>query len=358
MPQAGASTIQTDAFAQMHSHLREGEEVMEPLIDYAFQGGVDWLLTMGNTQQGLLSADQSAAYRRSCQRLVSAGRKMGFTPTIIINEQTPDYEIDRCADLGIFDGKVLPFERTTHAHYGVRRYIELREKIRRMAKRKMRLHLHPETPDPLIDDNEAEWQFISTVDWMLDDSDVTVIWEHGTDARCIPKWKDWASNYRKDGRSRFWLTLTAHHLATWSSRERGNTGSECNPPYKNRRDCEDLVRLVAEDLPWVMAGADDAPHDTSKKRKIGRCACGAYTAPYLAALYAHALNDLLLTERGLATFFNFTSRNARKLYNLPDASRMVTLVRQPFRIPDSYPVGPWTVEPFWAGKEIMWSISA
>lgn len=161
---------------------------------------------------------------------------------------------------------------------------------------------------------------------------------------------------RKADTGNFYVTLTAHHLATDEDATFGDVGATCKPPIKTRWDREQLVQLVAEDHPWVLAGADDAPHDVKAKHVRGRCACGAYTAPFLLPLYAHALSSLLETPGGRMTFVNFVSNNARNVFNLPNRSRTYTLVNKQFTIPDFYEVGPWTVEPFWAGQTINWSL--
>jgi len=107
-----------------------------------------------------------------------------------------------------------------------------------------------------------------------------------------------------------------------------------------------------------MAGLDDAPHHSPKKHPpFGGCACGAFTSPFGHQLYAHALRNLITTqESGVEIYQRFTSRNARKLHNLPAASRQVRLVREPFTIPSHYDVGDWIVEPFWAGQKIDYTL--
>ena len=48
--------------------------------------------------------------------------------------------------------------------------------------------------------------------------------------------------------------------------------------------------------------------------------------------------------------------NAMKLHSqltcVPDP---VWIKREPFQIPLSYDIGPWKVEPFWAGRTLDWS---
>ena len=112
---------------------------------------------------------------------------------------------------------------------------------------------------------------------------------------------------------------------------------------------------MGKDYPWVMAGLDDAPHPKeSKHTEEERCACGSFTSPFGLKLYAHNLDHLFVTERGIKTFVNFTGENARNVYGLPLAKQKVKLAHKPFQIPHSYPVDDWKVMPFWAGREINW----
>ena len=196
---------------------------------------------------------------------------------------------------------------------------------------------------------DAEYAFLPIADMMLR-TGATIIWEHGTDARCIPHWKEMAET------GRFFVTLTAHHLDDTF----GDVRSTCKPSIKTEYDRRGLIILVSENHRWVMAGLDDAPHPAGSKHvHIGKCACGAYTAPFGLQLYAQVLLPVLLPKiAGVQIFVNFTSGNAREVYGLPPASKEEALVHAPefFHIPDSYQIGDWEVEPFWAGQKLDWTL--
>ncbi len=198
---------------------------------------------------------------------------------------------------------------------------------------------------------DAEFTFLPIVQMFMEESDAIIVWEHGTDARCIPHWKKWAKT------GRFFVTLTAHHLATNEDETFGDVSATCKPPVRTEADRQALIQLVSEDHSWVMAGLDDAFHDKLKKHvDSGRCACGAYTSPFGLALYAHALEHLLVDKNGIKIFINFTSRNARKLHNLAPSSLRVSLQEKEFKIPLTYPVAEHNAMPFWAGREIKFQI--
>ncbi|TSC80042.1 MAG: dihydroorotase [Parcubacteria group bacterium Gr01-1014_29] len=350
-----STAIEVPAMVNPHSHLREGD-VMGPLVRLALQGGVDTLGLMPNTEKGLHTAEDVTQYMGLVKSLVPPEYIAEFIPYLMMTEETGDITLDRCMRADIHDIKVYPRGRTTKSNFGVEKYHRIIHTVCTAGVYGIRVHLHPEHPWLLVPNRDAEYLFLPIARMLLDASSAVIFWEHGSDARCIPFWKEMART------GRFYVTLTAHHLATDEDAVFGDVGATCKPPIKTRWDREQLVQLVAENHPWVIAGADDAPHDIKAKHVTGRCACGAYTAPFLLPLYAHALSSLLKTHPGVYprdasdVFVNFTSRNARKVFGLPPASRMWQLIKKPFTIPASYEVGPWKVEPFWAGQTIDWSL--
>lgn len=344
--------FEVDALFNTHCHLREGD-VVGPLIERAIQGGADYILPMPNTQRGLLTAEETVSYIYAAKKSTRGARDVGFVPIFMINERTTVEMVDECAKSGIMDAKIYPLDRTTKSHNGVSAYMSLLPVIKRCGEREVRVHVHPEHPWMIFDNRDAEFAFLPIVRAFLEETDAVIIWEHGSDARCIPFWKEMAQS------GRFFLTLTAHHLAADEDSTFGDVRAVCKPPIKTRRDRHDLARLVEEDHRWIMAGLDDAPHDVSSKHvPAGTCACGAYTAPFGHQLYAHALDGLLHQPEGVEVYQNFTSRNARRLYQVRDASRKVRLVRQEFQIPAKYGIGEeWDVQSFWAKKKILYSLA-
>jgi dihydroorotase (homodimeric type) len=345
-----------DALCNVHSHLREGAKVMMDLARLGVEGGADTILPMPNTGKGLSTAEEVDEYgKHLIQLFLWSGKEfpVNLIKTVMLNERTTAEMIDECVDSGILDAKIYPLDRTTKSHNGVRRYEKLLPLVKHCGKMGMKVHFHPEHPNMLFDNRDAEFAFLPIGEMFLHETEATIVWEHGTDGRCIPFWKEFAQT------GRFYVTLTAHHLVTDEDESFGDVRAVCKPPVKTRRDRMDLVRLVEEDWPWVMAGLDDAPHDAKKKHpSIGGSACGAYTAPFGLQLYAHALDEMLVTRRveGVKTFNNFISRNARRFHGLPEASRQYRLVKKPFLIPNYYQVGEWTVESFWAGRGLIYSL--
>ena len=342
--------IEVEALADVHTHLREKEPVMRALIEESITGGADVLGPMPNTEEGLTTASMVIAYKEQAKQLVPSRWPVSFIPFVMITERTTKRDVDECVAAGIVDGKVYPHMRTTRSENGVRCYGRILQIVRYCGEVGMKVHFHPEHPSMLFENRDAEFVFLPIVRMFLEETNAVIVWEHGTDARCIPHWEDMAKG------GRFFVTLTAHHLASNEDKAFGDIRSVCKPPIKTERDRRGLIDLVTKNYPWVMAGSDSAFHSKSAKQvEKGNCACGAYTAPILLPLYAHALDEILTTEKGVQTFINFTSHNARNLHRLPKSSRMIKLVRE-WRGIRPYSISTKVAVPFWTGELIHWRI--
>lgn len=341
------------ALIDPHGHLREDSEeeyVVAPLIEHALHGCATVIGLMPNLKAGILNAPTAISYSGYCEKRVPEGSSMQFIPYLQITEDTTREEVDRCVEAGILDAKVYPIARTTKSHLGVRDYTKIISIVAYAGTKGMRVHFHPEHPNMLFNNRDAEYLFLPILDMFMRETDTVIISEHGTDARCIPFWKDWART------GRFYLTLTGHHLVADENTTYGDVQATCKPPYKTSYDQFSLVDLVAEDHEWIMAGGDSAAHPKGSKHTLGPCACGAFTAPFLMALYAHALRDMFHTHAGREVFKNFTSGNARTLYGIPmEATPPVVIQDRLTAIPERFQVGSWDVEPFWAGRELSCS---
>ena len=345
----------TPAFFDTHAHLRDVLEVTQDLVRYAIQGGADTVMFIPNFKDGLMTANQVYEYKRATEKLIPRGQSLRLIPSMMVNEDTPLDELCKAADRGIFDIKLMPFGRSTNSEFGFKYFWKLIPQIKLCGELGIRVHLHPEHPWELFGGRDAEYQSLTFAEMALTESpDVRFFWEHGTDARCIPFWKFLARRT-----NRFFVTLTAHHLHSNEDRAFGDVRRVCKPQIKTERDRCDLCRLVAEDHYWVMAGGDGASHpDEAKHVPNGKCACGANTSPFLLPLYAHSLHPVLDlgSLEGQRIFSNFTSGNARAIFAATTASRMITLVQEPFQIPPSYPVGGSTRMAYGAGETIDFQI--
>lgn len=338
-----------------HVHFRgmaqHDHEVMRDLISLSRRGGAIITLPMPNTEPELTNAALVGEYHRHLESF--AGNTMTFIRAAMLTERTTRAEVIELHTAGVRDVKIYPRDRTTKSEKGVRDYINVASVLQQCGALGIRVHVHPEHPWMQFDNRDAEFAFLSTLDMLLgatEDVNTVFVWEHGTDGRCIPFWKEMAKT------GRFYVTLTAHHLATDEDESFGDVRCVCKPTIKTRRDRSSLIELVAEGHQWVMAGSDFAPHPMDKKHvHSGRCACGACTGPDLASLYAHALDEIVMSSQGASLMRRFLCSNALRLYKLRKPETRLVIERTSREIPPSYKAGNWTVEPFWAKQTIYWS---
>ena len=96
---------------------------------------------------------------------------------------------------------------------------------------------------------------------------------------------------------------------------------------------------------------DSAPHLKDKKEASCGCA-GSYTAHAALELYAEAFEEAGALDKLEA----FASFNGPDFYGLPRNTETVTLVKEPWQVPESYPLGEDVVVPIRAGDEISWKV--
>ncbi|MEX0930332.1 MAG: hypothetical protein WDZ79_01495 [Candidatus Paceibacterota bacterium] len=360
-------SFRTPGLINTHCHLRQDEEgytgpsLVHDLIEHAVRGGAIALGIMPNPQagvhaphDGLHTAEDVAAYLK--HMLETHGMMLTvLIKIVLITEKTTQADIDACIAAGIHDGKIYPLDRTTGSDkLGVRDYHLLIPIVRHCGKVGMRVHMHPEHPLMDIHSRDAEYEFIAIADMFMratEDVQTVFVWEHGTDSRCISFWKKWGAT------GRFYVTLTAHHLASDEDELFGDVRGACKPPVKTRLDRSALCAFVLEGHSWVMAGLDDAPHDMAAKHpEDGRCVCGAYTAPFGLQLYAHALLSERPSKKEIEIFLDFTVHNAEELYGFRAGRNRFELIREPFEIPLYYTAGSWKIPSFWGGRTIKWSL--
>ena len=96
-------------------------------------------------------------------------------------------------------------------------------------------------------------------------------------------------------------------------------------------------------------GTDSAPHTKNSKESARGCA-GIYNAHAALELYAEVFEQAGALEK----LEGFSSHFGADFYRLPRNRRKVTLNKESWKVPDSYPLGDNSVVPLRAGKTIKW----
>src|SRR5581483_12023180 len=119
----------------------------------------------------------------------------------------------------------------------------------------------------------------------------------------------------------------------------------CLPVLKAEEDREALVAAAVSADPRFFLGTDSAPHARSAKETACGCA-GMFSAHAALELYA----EVFEAAGALDKLQGFASEFGPAFYRLPRNETTVTLTREPWQVPASYPFGEEEVVPMRAGE--------
>jgi dihydroorotase len=329
-----------------HTHLRDGAALATTVPHTAAQFAR--AIAMPNLKPPLTTAAQAEAYR---QRILAA-RPPGaaFEPlmTLYLTDNLPPDEIERARAAGVVAVKLYPAGATTNSDAGVTDLRRTYRTLEAMQRQGLLLLVHGEVTDPDVDVFDREAVFIERVLEPLrrDFPALKVVLEHITT-------RD-AAQYVADAGPNLAATITAHHLL-YNRNAIFSGGLQphyyCLPVLKREEHRRALVAAATSGSPKFFLGTDSAPHPAHLKECAGACA-GCYTAPAALELYAEAFE----AAGALDKLEGFASLHGPAFYGLPVNTTRVTLRRQDWTLPDSYPLGEAVVKPLRAGQTLRWRL--
>jgi len=163
-----------------------------------------------------------------------------------------------------------------------------------------------------------------------------------------------AADFVYEGSASIAATITAHHLLM--NRNDMLVGGirphhYCLPVLKREDHRLALIKAATSGNEKFFMGTDSAPHQ--KQNKENACGCaGMFTAFAAIELYAEAFDK----ANALAQLEQFSSLNGPQFYGLKANRETITLKREQWTVPDSYPFGNEVVVPLRAGQTIHWKI--
>ncbi|MBF0249620.1 MAG: dihydroorotase [Alphaproteobacteria bacterium] len=331
-----------------HAHLRDGAMLNAVAPYTARQFGR--AIVMPNLVPPVTTADLAAAYRDRITAAVPA--EMGFTPlmTAYLTDKTDPDDIARGYGDGVFAAaKLYPAGATTNSDSGVTGVANIHGVLERMEEIGMPLLVHGEVTDPAVDVFDREHVFIHRVmEPMLDRfPGLKVVFEHITTSAAV--------DFVRSRGPRVGATITVHHLMiNRTDIFRGGVHPHlyCLPIAKREQHRLALREAATSGEAQFFLGTDTAPHAVSAKEAACGCA-GIFSAPCAVELYAQVFDE----ECALDKLEAFASLNGPAFYGLKPASETVTLVRDPWTVPEHVAVdGGASVKPFLAGMTIPWRI--
>ncbi len=341
-----AQTLHITRPDDWHLHLRDGAALAAVLPYTARQFGR--AIVMPNLRPPVTTTAQALAYRQRIVQALPAGAAFEPLMTLYLTDNTPADEIRRAKDAGVVALKLYPAGATTNSDAGVTDIRKTHATLEAMQREGLLLLVHGEVTDAEIDIFDREAVFIDRVMRPLraDFPELKVVFEHITTAE--------AAQYVAEAGAHTAATLTAHHLLyNRNALFMGGLRPHyyCLPVLKKERHRQALVRAATSGSGQFFLGSDSAPHAAALKEQ-SVCGAGCFTAPAALELYAEAFE----AAGALDKLEGFASHFGADFYGLPRATDTVTLVRQPWTLPETLPFGDALIKPLRAGETLNWKL--
>ena len=330
-----------------HLHVRDGDILNDVVPATAACFGR--AIIMPNLVPPVTDASAAMAYR---DRILAAARGTDFQPlmTLYLTESTTAETIREAKAAGVVAAKLYPAGATTNSASGVTDIRNIYPVLEAMADCGMLLLVHGEVTDSDIDIFDREKVFLERVlaPTLAAFPTLRVVLEHITTA-------DSADFVRSHQGNNLGATLTPQHLMY--NRNHMLVGGirphlYCLPILKRNKHQEALREVVASGDPRFFLGTDSAPHTKDKKEAACGCA-GCYSAYGAIGLYADIFEELGILDKLEA----FASFNGADFYGLPRNTDTVTLVREPWTMPEHLPLAGGDIVPLKAGETVNWRLA-
>jgi dihydroorotase len=330
-----------------HLHVRDGAPLKTVVPHTAAQFGR--AIIMPNLKPPVTTAAQAVAYRERILAAVPAG--MSFQPlmTLYLTDNLPPDEIKRAKDAGVVALKLYPAGATTNSDAGVTDLRKTYKTLEAMQREGMPLLVHGEVTSPDVDLFDREAAFIDTqlIPLRRDLPELKIVVEHITTKE--------AAQYVHSADRFVGATITAHHLLY--NRNAIFLGGirphyYCLPVLKRETHRVALVEAATGGSTKFFLGTDSAPHAAHLKEHATGCA-GCYTAHAAMELYAEAFDN----AGALDKLEGFASFHGADFYGLPRNSGTITLRRETWTPPESYPFGEAELKPLRSGEALAWKLA-
>jgi dihydroorotase len=330
-----------------HLHLRDGAHLAAVLPHTAARFAR--ALVMPNLKPPMTTTAALAGYRDRILRALPAGTSFEPVMTLYLTDRTPPEEIRAARASGFVVGaKLYPAGATTHSDAGVTSIDNVWGTLEAMAESGLVLQVHGEVTSPDVDVFDRERVFIDRVLSRVVERvpGLKVVFEHVTTAAAV--------EFVRGARPGVAATMTPQHLLmNRNAMFEGGVRPHhyCLPVLKRERDRELLVEAATGDDPRFFLGTDSAPH--ARHTKEAACGCaGIFSAHAGIELYAEVFDAAGRLERLEA----FASERGADFYGVPRNEGSITLVRQQWSVPPSYPFGGDELVPLRAGGTIGWRL--
>lgn len=330
-----------------HIHLRDGAVLQHTVPDAARHFGR--AIIMPNLVPPVRNGEQAREYRERILAARPAGRPFEPLMVLYLTDQTTPELIRQAHGQGqAIAAKLYPAGATTNSDSGVTALEKIWPALEAMAEVGMPLLVHGEVTHAEVDIFDREKAFIDQQLVALTERFPTlkVVFEHITTADAV--------DFVRSAPGNIAATITAHHLLY--NRNHMLVGGirphfYCLPILKRQRHQRALGDAVVSGSNKFFLGTDSAPH--ARHAKEAACGCaGCYSAHAAIELYAEAFEQLGVLDKLEA----FASMHGPDFYGLPRNTDTITLVREPWTVPETLQFGDQQLVPLRAGESIQWRV--
>ncbi|MDD2811635.1 dihydroorotase [Rhodoferax sp.] len=329
-----------------HLHVRDAAALAAVVPHTAAQFGR--AIIMPNLRPPVTTTAQALSYKARIQAAVPAGQHFEPLMTLYLTDTLAPDEIARAQAAGVVAVKLYPAGATTHSDAGVTALRHTYPTLEAMQRAGLPLLVHGEVTTPEVDLFDREAVFIDTQLMPLrrDFPELKIVFEHITTQD--------AADYVRESDRFVAATLTAHHLLF--NRNAIFTGGlrphyYCLPVLKRETHRQALLAAATSGNPKFFLGTDSAPHPVHLKEHASGCA-GCYTAHAAMELYAQAFD----AQGALDRLEAFASFHGADFYGLPRNTGTLTLRRESWTPPESYPFGEALLKPLGGGEPLPWRV--
>lgn len=330
-----------------HLHLRDGAMTRAVLPDTARRFAR--AIVMPNLPAPVTTVAQARAYRDRILAALPQG--MDFSPlmSLYLTQTTTVADITEAANSDFVHAvKYYPAGATTNAAHGVADIRRVYPVLEAMQEHGLPLLMHGEVTDPDVDVFDRERVFVERELSALahDFPALRMVLEHITTAE--------AAAFVRAAPAHLGATITPQHLlmnrnAIFSGGLRPH--HYCLPVLKRERHRQALLAAATSGDRHFFLGTDSAPHPRHAKESACGCA-GIYSSHAAIELYAQAFDSVGALDKLEA----FASFHGPDFYRLPRNIDTITLVREPWTVPDEVDFGGVAGVPLRSGETIQWRL--
>ncbi len=330
-----------------HIHLRDDAALATTVAHAARQFAR--AIVMPNLKPPVTTAELAQAYKARIVAAIPQGLRFEPLMTLYLTDKLAPEEIVRAKAAGVVACKLYPAGATTNSDHGVTDIRKIYPTLEAMQREGLLLLVHGEVTGSEVDLFDREAAFIDQhmVPLRRDFPELKIVFEHITTRE--------AAQYVTETDRFVGATITPQHLLF--NRNAIFTGGirphyYCLPVLKREEHRLALVQAATSGNPKFFLGTDSAPHAAQLKEHATGCA-GCYSAHAAIEMYAEAFDK----AGALDKLEGFASLHGADFYNLPRNSDRITLVRESWTPPESYPFGQADLKPLRSGEALPWKLA-